>query len=738
MALKPIVLPITYKSDPKGLRTAQQQLTGLVSGIGKAVAGATAAVAGIGAISIKAFADFDSAMNQSIAIMGDVSDSMRTDMADAAREVAKTTTFSADQAAESFFFLASAGLDATQSIQALPKVANFAQAGMFDMALATDLLTDAQSALGLTVEDSAQNTANMAKVSDVLVKANTLANASVQQFSEALTNKAGPAMKAVGMDIEEGVAVLAAFADQGIKGSEAGTQFGIVLRDLQTRALENADAFADSGIAVFDAEGDFNNMGDIIGQLETRLSGMSDEAKRAELQQLGFADRSISALVALLGTSDAIKEYEAGLRNAAGTTDEVANKQLQTLSAQLDLLKSELVDVGIELGSHLAPAFETLITALKPVIKQVGAQLVMSFKLLMPVIIQLFEFIPVLIRAMMPLIPTMISIAGLVFELAGIFLPLFVQILDTLLPMIEGFTAFLQANADVVSMLVIGIGTAVAVVKTWNTIVGIAKLAMVAFNAVLAANPIGLIITALVALTAGLVFFFTQTETGKKVWAAFVEFVTVVATALGEFFRVLFTETIPGWWTAFTTFLSETWEGFKTGFVEGVQAIGDFFVGIWEGIKDIFFTIFDLITTGFKNYINGWIGFAEGFVNFFIRGINGIINAFNSLSVSIPDWVPDIGGRTFGININRIPEVRLPRLAEGGIVKKRPGGIIANIGEGRFDEAVVPLRPGMKMGSTVNITVNAGMGADGARIGEQIVKEIKRYERVSGPVFASA
>ena len=71
-------------------------------------------------------------------------------------------------------------------------------------------------------------------------------------------------------------------------------------------------------------------------------------------------------------------------------------------------------------------------------------------------------------------------------------------------------------------------------------------------------------------------------------------------------------------------------------------------------------------------------------------------------------------------------------------MKARPGGILANIGEGRFDEAVVPLKPGTRMGSTFNITVNAGMGADGSRIGEQIIQEIKRYERQSGPVFARA
>ena len=184
-----------------------------------------------GAGVVKFGADFQKAMAGSIAIMGDLSDSMKNDMEMAARAVAKTTKHSATQAAEAYFFLASAGKSAAQSIELLPRVAAFAQAGNFDLALATDLLTDAQSALGLSSKDTAEDMRNMTKVSDVLVKANTLANASVQQFSESLTNKGGAALRMLNKSVEEGVAVLAVYADQGLKGSAAGESLNIVMRD---------------------------------------------------------------------------------------------------------------------------------------------------------------------------------------------------------------------------------------------------------------------------------------------------------------------------------------------------------------------------------------------------------------------------------------------------------------------------------------------------------------------------
>lgn len=320
----------------------------------------TLPIAALGVASVKAFSDFDDAMTGSLAIMGNVSVEMRNKMERVARDVANTTRYSATQAAEAYFYLASAGLDATQSIEALPRVAQFAAAGNFDLARATDLLTDAQSALGLAVDDTAQNMTNMTRVSDVLVKANTLANATVEQFSSSLTNKAGAALRFLNKDIEEGVAVLAAWADQGVKGEAAGERLNIVLRDLQTASLKNREEFNKFNIAVYDGQGNMRNLADIVGDLESALAGMSDEQKRATLMTLGFQDESVAAIMTLLGASDAIRKYEADLRQAGGTTQEVAGKQMQSLAARLDIIKSKLIDNAITIGEILAPMVEKL------------------------------------------------------------------------------------------------------------------------------------------------------------------------------------------------------------------------------------------------------------------------------------------------------------------------------------------------------------------------------------------
>jgi hypothetical protein len=100
--------------------------------------------------------------------------------------------------------------------------------------------------------------------------------------------------------------------------------------------------------------------------------------------------------------------------------------------------------------------------------------------------------------------------------------------------------------------------------------------------------------------------------------------------------------------------------------------------------------------------------------------------------------MPSVGGApgfTIGFNIPELAKVTLPRiaLAEGGIVTGPTNALIGEAGP----EAVIPLDR-MRMGNTINITVNAGMGTDGARVGEEIVSAIRKFERVSGPVFARA
>ena len=306
------------------------------------------------------FIEFEDKLNQSLAIM-QTTEEQQLAMARASRQVATESRISASESAEAFFFLASAGLDAEQSISALPQVTKFAQAGMFDMALATDLATDSQSALGLTVKDAEQNLTNLTRVTDVLVKANTLANASVQQFAEALTTKSGSALKVTNKSIEEGVAVLSAFADRGVKGAEAGEKLNQLLRDTTRAVGKNSEVFKQFNIDIVDNEGNLKNLADVIDALDGGMAGLSDQQKAVLLDQLGLNRGVADAVKILSGAGDQIRAYEQALKGAGGTTEDVADKQVLSLQGQIDILSSKFSEIGLLLIDKLAPALESTI-----------------------------------------------------------------------------------------------------------------------------------------------------------------------------------------------------------------------------------------------------------------------------------------------------------------------------------------------------------------------------------------
>lgn len=319
--------------------------------------------------------DFDKAMTESLAIMDQVGLKVRSEMEGVAKSLTDITKFSATEGAEGFYHLASAGLDAATMMGALPVVARFAQAGVMDLAKATEFLAGAQAAMSNGTESAAVKVEQMARVADVLTLANNRALGTIQDFAEALTNKAGAALRQTHKDVEEGVAVLAAYASQNIKGKTAGQQLWMVIRDLGTYALKNADAFKKHNIAVFDATGAMRNMADIIRDVEQATAKMSDAQRAAMFIELGLPLRSVAATKALIGYSEAIREHEIALRNAGGTTQEVADKQMQALSNQLIQLKNQFAAAAIDIFKSFIPTFKDYVL---PLMKE-GIDLFKSF-----------------------------------------------------------------------------------------------------------------------------------------------------------------------------------------------------------------------------------------------------------------------------------------------------------------------------------------------------------------------
>lgn len=156
--------------------------------------------------------------------------------------------------------------------------------------------------------------------------------------------------------------------------------------------------------------------------------------------------------------------------------------------------------------------------------------------------------------------------------------------------------------------------------------------------------------------------------------------------------------------------------------VAALIAIGVLLYKNWDVVKDKMTKVWEGIKNVTKSSINFMIGLVEGYVNMWIRAANIIIKALNRIQVNIPEWVPGIGGRSYGINLPTISSIALPRLAKGGIVT-RP--TVAMVGE-NGPEAVVPLKEGKSYGNTI-ININGPInGITGKDIANQLQKELKK------------
>lgn len=318
--------------------------------------------------------DFDQAMTESLAIMDKTDQAMRSKMEKQAMALSEMSKFSATEVAKGYYHLASAGMNAMEQLASMPVVAKFAQAGMMDLAKSAELLSGAVTAMGMkTGKSSAEIGDAYQHVADVLTEANNRALGTIEDFALALSHRAGAQLRVYNKSVEEGVAALMAFASQNIKGAAAGQQLYMVLRDIGRYSVTHAKAWKDANITVWEAGGGMRDLGDIIMDLEKKLTSLSGPQRIATMLQLGFNQRTLASIQMLLGFGETIKDYEFALRKAGGATDEVARNQMQSLQNQMKAVWHEFQNAAIvlfaefipEIREHLIPWLRNLIGYVK-------------------------------------------------------------------------------------------------------------------------------------------------------------------------------------------------------------------------------------------------------------------------------------------------------------------------------------------------------------------------------------
>lgn len=289
--------------------------------------------------SIELGKNYTSVMSEVAAISGASSSDLAM-MEDTARQYGATTVFSASEAAEALKYMSLAGWDAQQSTDALGGVLNLAAASSMGLGEASDMVTDYLSAFGMEANKSTY-------FADMLAYAQSNSNTTAAQLGEAYKNSAAN-MHAAGQDVETTTSLLEAMANQGRKGSEAGTTLGAMMRDITAKMDDGAIKIGETSIAVQDASENFRDMTDILTEVGEATEGMGSAQRAAALSSV-FTDDSIKGVNMVLAEGmDKVAGYEEALRSATGASEDMAETMNDNLSGDMANMNSAYEEMQLQ------------------------------------------------------------------------------------------------------------------------------------------------------------------------------------------------------------------------------------------------------------------------------------------------------------------------------------------------------------------------------------------------------
>lgn len=314
--------------------------------------------------------NFTSTMSEVSAISGATGEDFEK-LEACAREYGATTVFSASNAAEALKYMSLAGWDADQSTSALGGVLNLAAASGMELGAASDMVTDYLSAFAMEAGDAAY-------FADLLSYAQSHSNTTAEALGEAYKNCAAN-LNAAGQDVETVTSLLEGMANQGYKGSEAGTAMAAIMRDITNGMKDGAIKIGKTSVAVMDAQGNFRDLTDILTEVEAATNGMGDAERAVALSSTFTADSTKGLNLILNEGMDNIAGYEEELRGASGSAEEMANIMNDNLSGDVAAMNSAFEELGLKiydaLESKLRAGVQFITNGVIPAIEWLGGHI---------------------------------------------------------------------------------------------------------------------------------------------------------------------------------------------------------------------------------------------------------------------------------------------------------------------------------------------------------------------------
>lgn len=489
-----------------------------ISSAGTALLPATAAVTALGTAAVKTASDFDSAMSQVAAVSGATGDDLEA-LRDKAREMGAKTKFSASEAAEAMNYMAMAGWKTEDMLGGIEGIMNLAAASGESLATTSDIVTDALTAFGLTAADSGH-------FADVLAAASSNANTNVAMMGETF-KYAAPIAGALGFSVEDTAEAIGLMANAGIKSTQAGTSLRTIMTNLSGEVTICGESIGEVAIATTNADGSMRELSNILADCRVAFNGLSESEQAAAAETL-VGKNAMSGFLALMNAAPAdIDKLSSAIDTCSGKSEEMATIMQDNLESQLTILKSQLEELAISFGEMLMPVIRSVVSAIQTFVDWLNGMDEGTRKVVLGI--------------------------GL-------------------------FVAALGPVLIIVGKVISAVGTIMTIVPKIAGVINVVKGAFAGLNAVMAANPILLIITAIAALVAAFIYLWNNCEGFRQFWI-------------------------------------DLWENIKQVAIVVWEAIKNFFVAVWEAIKSVFQTVFEVIKTLVTTYFNLYKTVIETVIN---------------------------------------------------------------------------------------------------------------------------
>lgn len=614
-------------------KSTMSTVGGIMTSTGKTLTKAvTLPILGMTTAAVKVGGDFEEQMSRVKAISGATGDAFE-ELRDQAIDLGAKTAFSAKESADGMENLASAGFDAQEIMAAMPGLLDLAAVSGGDVALASENAATALRGFGLEADQSGH-------IADVFARAAADTNAEVADMGEAMKYIA-PVANAMGLSIEETAAAIGIMSDAGVKGSQAGTTLRGALSRIAKPTKAMRETMDELGVSFYDSEGNMISLQDQISLLSDSFDGLTQEQKNQALVTL-YGQESLSGMMALIDKGpDSLGALTESLEQSDGAADEMARTMQDNMNSSIEQMLGAFESAAIVIQDILSPAIASIADSIGSLVEK-------------------FVSAPRWVQTTILSLGLLAAAVGPILFGVGKLMKLFQTMKVGILALRAGFTAL-------------------------NTAVTVVGGGIKALFAVLAANPIILIIGAIVAAVAAFIYFWNTSEEFRNFFIGMWEGIKEAVGIALEWIEDSWSNMVEGaknavesvkqawsdtkqWfadlWQGIKDSASDMWQGTKQAFSDGVDSI----VSVWDGITQWFSDLWN----GIKSTVTSIVkGIADGIMSRFGTLVYGVRNAFIHMSFFLKTlWtnLVKIASQIFEImkNVILAPVLFVTSLISGG------------------------------------------------------------------------